>query len=90
MKTRTPTTRTLGGGLVLGVALFTACAEEPVVETVLRPVRYEVVRSSEAARARAFAGVARAGPRNAGSDALAEGGSDNRKAEPEGGSGTGP
>ena len=41
--------------------LLVACAEEPVAEVVLRPVRYEMVQSSAAARARTFAGVARAG-----------------------------
>ena len=46
---------------VLAAGLLGACAEEPVVETVLRPVRYESVRSSSESRARTFAGVARAG-----------------------------
>lgn len=41
--------------------LLIGCAEEPVVEQILRPVRYETVESSAAARARTFAGVARAG-----------------------------
>ena len=41
--------------------LLAGCAEEAVVEKVLRPVRTEVVTSSEAARIRAFAGVAKAG-----------------------------
>ncbi len=48
---------------VIGMVLLVlaGCAEEPVVEEVLRTVRYEAVRASEAARARTFAGVARAG-----------------------------
>ncbi len=41
--------------------LFTACQEPPPVETVLRPVRYEIVSTSQEARLRTFAGVARAG-----------------------------
>ncbi len=50
--------------LVLGFAValsILGCGEEPVVETVLRPVRYQMVSSSAEARARTFAGVARAG-----------------------------
>ncbi|MCP4200867.1 MAG: efflux RND transporter periplasmic adaptor subunit [bacterium] len=41
--------------------LLIACQEPPPVETVLRPVRYEQVSTSQEARLRTFAGVARAG-----------------------------
>ncbi len=37
------------------------CAEERVEEVVIRPVRYTVVQSSDAARVRTFSGVAQAG-----------------------------
>ncbi len=40
---------------------MTACQEVPKAETVLRPVRYEVVAPSDEARLRTFAGVAKAG-----------------------------
>jgi RND family efflux transporter MFP subunit len=43
------------------VLLISGCADEIVVERVLRPVRSEVVTSSGAARVRSFAGVAKAG-----------------------------
>ena len=47
--------------LILLVFGMTACAEDAVVEKVLRPVRSQVVTTSDAARVRSFAGVARAG-----------------------------
>lgn len=51
----------------LVVLLFAAllaipgCKEEPPEEAMIRPVRYAVVESSDAARERTFSGVARAG-----------------------------
>ncbi len=52
-----------GAWSVLAVVaiLLAACQEPPPVETVLRPVRYERVSTSQEARLRTFAGVARAG-----------------------------
>ncbi|MFQ5526339.1 MAG: efflux RND transporter periplasmic adaptor subunit [Thermoanaerobaculia bacterium] len=47
--------------VALALALFTGCQEPPAVETVLRPVRYERVSTTQEARLRTFAGVARAG-----------------------------
>lgn len=48
--------------LAATIPLFlAACDKPPVVETVLRPVRYEMVSTSQGARLRTFAGVARAG-----------------------------
>lgn len=48
--------------LLLAVSVFFAgCQEPPQAETVLRPVRFVVVSTSEEARLRTFAGVARAG-----------------------------
>jgi RND family efflux transporter MFP subunit len=41
--------------------LLSGCQEPPPVETVLRPVRYQEVSTSQEARIRTFAGVARAG-----------------------------
>lgn len=49
------------GLLVAAASLLGACEEPPVAETVLRPVRYERVSTSQEARLRTFAGVARAG-----------------------------
>ncbi|MDH3744806.1 MAG: efflux RND transporter periplasmic adaptor subunit [Acidobacteriota bacterium] len=46
--------------LPLGL-VFLGCAEEPMAETVLRPVRYQAVSASSETRSRTFAGVARAG-----------------------------
>jgi RND family efflux transporter MFP subunit len=46
--------------LVAGALFVAACGEEVVVEKVLRPVRYQEVTKSGAARVRSFAGVARA------------------------------
>ncbi len=37
------------------------CAEEPVEEVMIRPVRYTVVERSDAARERTFSGIAQAG-----------------------------
>lgn len=47
--------------VVVGGLFVTACQEVPEAETVLRPVRYEVVAPSGEARLRTFAGVAKAG-----------------------------
>jgi RND family efflux transporter MFP subunit len=46
--------------LAAAALLLGACQEPPPVETVLRPVRYERVSTSQEARTRTFAGVARA------------------------------
>ncbi|MCZ6507278.1 MAG: efflux RND transporter periplasmic adaptor subunit [Acidobacteria bacterium] len=49
------------GFVVVGVSVLLACQEPPKAETVLRPVRFEQVSTSRAARLRTFAGVAKAG-----------------------------
>jgi multidrug efflux system membrane fusion protein len=46
--------------LAASTLFLAACGEEVVVEKVLRPVRYQKVTKSGAARVRSFAGVARA------------------------------
>ncbi|MDX1385672.1 MAG: efflux RND transporter periplasmic adaptor subunit, partial [Thermoanaerobaculia bacterium] len=47
--------------LALLAASLSSCKEEPVVEEVIRPVRYEVATLGAEATARSFAGVARSG-----------------------------
>ena len=46
---------------ILAVSALSACAEEAVVETVLRPVRFEVVDLSGVSQTRTLAGVVRSG-----------------------------